>query len=137
MSGVGHCIEAGFALGNALQEGDKDDVCVRAGFDQDGLSKERGARGLDRVYKHNLSAIEGKMRSFGLADIGWLSYNVTYGLLLEPVQPDHPAAALTFAETELVVLTCLIARHAHRCPWDKHSKEDWADSECAGKYSGT
>ncbi len=87
---------------------------MREGFQSDNLTYERGKRGLDRVYKQNIDPIVEKMRSLGLSDTEWLSYNVTYGLLLEPVQPDHPAAALTFAETELVVLTCLLARHAHR-----------------------
>lgn len=114
MPGVGHCIEASFALGNALHDGDKEDICVREGFESDALCYDRGKRGLDRVYKHNIDPIIDKMRSVGLADMEWLSYNVTYGLLLEPVQPEHSAAALTFAETELVVLTCLMARHAHR-----------------------
>lgn len=136
--GVGHCIEASFALGEALAEGDQDDICVRHSFDTDGLSKVRGTTGLDRVYEHNLPPIIDKMRQFGLSDIEWLSYNVTYGSLLEPVRPDNPAAALDFAETELVVLTCLMARHAHRYAVLSRSDRDCVttDGSCKERCFG-
>lgn len=39
---------------------------------------------------------------------------MTYGQLLATTRPENPKASLTFAETEIVVLTCLMARHAHR-----------------------
>lgn len=127
-TGVGHCIEASFALGNALQEGDKDDVCVREGFESDGASFERGSRGLGRVYKQNLVPIMAKMEQSGLSDIAWLSYNVTYGSLLETIRPDNPAAALDFPETEIVILSCLMARHAHRWPLRGVATKSMADS---------
>lgn len=44
----------------------------------------------------------------------WMNYAVTYGTFLRPTLPEYPAAALTFSETEIIITTCLMARHAHR-----------------------
>lgn len=67
--GVGQCIEASFALGEALEEGDRDHVLVREGFDTDGKAMERGDTGLGRIYQHNILAIDRKMFELGLMDI--------------------------------------------------------------------
>lgn len=92
---------------------------------------ERGIFGLDRVYKQNNKPIQDRFKHYGLYDIReyfvsllppseliahseWLGPAVTYGQLLAITRPEFPRAALTFAETEIVVLTCLMARHAHR-----------------------
>jgi hypothetical protein len=43
-----------------------------------------------------------------------MSENITYGLFLEPVSESNPRAPLSFPETEMVVLSCLIAQKAKR-----------------------
>ena len=93
----------------------QEDTFVREGFETDGKAYERGIQGLDRVYKHNSPKIQQRMLDLGLRDIQWLGPAVTYGQLLGVTRPEHPSASLTFSETEIIVLTCLMARHAHRC----------------------
>ena len=82
----------------------------------DGQAYERGSTALQNVYRHNNAPIQERMRDLGLHDIQWLGPAVTYGQFLSPVRgrPEFPRAALSFSETEIVVLTCLMARHAHR-----------------------
>lgn len=43
-----------------------------------------------------------------------MSENITYGLFLTPTTENHPLAPLSFAETEMVVCSCLIAQKAKR-----------------------
>ena len=43
----------------------------------------------------------------------WLTYALTYGSLLSVVRPENPYAALTFSETEILLIACLMARYAH------------------------
>jgi hypothetical protein len=43
-----------------------------------------------------------------------MSENITYGLFLAPVSEVNPQYPLSFPETEMVVLSCLIAQHSKR-----------------------
>jgi hypothetical protein len=50
-------------------------------------------------------------------DSEWISYNITYGIFLGPCAEDGkhtPGAPLSFAETEMVALLCLIGQRALR-----------------------
>lgn len=46
--------------------------------------------------------------------VEWMSENITYGLFLAPVSEVNPRYPLSFPETEMVVLSCLIAHRANR-----------------------
>jgi hypothetical protein len=43
-----------------------------------------------------------------------MSENITYGLFLYPVSESDPRAPLSFPETEIVILSCLLAHRAKR-----------------------
>jgi alkylhydroperoxidase/carboxymuconolactone decarboxylase family protein YurZ len=43
-----------------------------------------------------------------------MSYNVTYGVFLAPCAETMPSAPLTFPETEMIALSCLVAQRALR-----------------------
>ena len=44
----------------------------------------------------------------------WMSYNITYGVFLAPCAETMRSAPLTFPETEMIALSCLIAQRALR-----------------------
>jgi alkylhydroperoxidase/carboxymuconolactone decarboxylase family protein YurZ len=46
--------------------------------------------------------------------LGFISECVTYGIFIEPVSESNPRAPLTFAQTEIVILACLIPQKANR-----------------------
>ncbi|KAF8318677.1 hypothetical protein DL93DRAFT_2075546 [Clavulina sp. PMI_390] len=50
----------------------------------------------------------------GMKEIRWMSENITYGLFLGPVSEADPRYPLSFPETEMVVLSCLVAQRAKR-----------------------
>ncbi|KAF8317783.1 uncharacterized protein EI90DRAFT_3084972 [Cantharellus anzutake] len=118
--GVPHVIEASFAL-KVATEGtpDYDTSFVREGLDDCSHTgnvnenQQRGLRGLERVYRAQYGPISSKMAE-SMAEIKWMSEHITYGLFLEPVSESNPRAPLTFAETEMVVLSCLIAQRSKR-----------------------
>lgn len=43
-----------------------------------------------------------------------MSENITYGLFLAPISEANPRYPLSFPETEMVILSCLIAHRAKR-----------------------
>ncbi|GAA94538.1 uncharacterized protein L969DRAFT_42607 [Mixia osmundae IAM 14324] len=113
--GIPKAIEASLALKAALDDGDRDTTFVRKDFALDDVNAKRGMSGLRRVYRSNLDGI---FDAFGdeLQEMQWISQNVTYGLFLAATtdDPSTPAASLDWQETEVVILSCLIAQGAKR-----------------------
>jgi len=147
LHGVPHAIGASLALKEALAPGDRDDSFVRSGFELDGKNEERGHEALHRIYRDEMPLVG--ERKTAMRDVEWFSYNVTYGVFLAPISDTNPRAPLSLKETEMVVLSCLLAMraelevrwHLRGCIWVGMSEEEVEEvqrvveevaRECAG-----
>ncbi|KZO91062.1 hypothetical protein CALVIDRAFT_542120 [Calocera viscosa TUFC12733] len=110
LHGVPHAIGASLALKDALVPGDRDDSFVREGYHLDGQNAARGYEALHRIYRDEMPLV-GELKS-AMRDVEWFSYNCTYGAFLAPISDTDPRAPLSIRETEMVVLSCLVALRA-------------------------
>jgi alkylhydroperoxidase/carboxymuconolactone decarboxylase family protein YurZ len=110
LSGAPRALRASYALKDALEPGDKDSSFVREGLELGKDLARRGNESRRRIYRNN-SPLSGDTAD-AMMDIAWISSNVTYGVILYPISETTPSAPLTLAETEMVVLSCLISQQA-------------------------
>jgi len=116
LSGVPRAIQSSIALKDALELGDKDNSCVREGLDFGEESARRGYDGRYKVYRD--PSPFGPEVVEAMKDIEWISLHVTYGTFLAPCAELTPAAPLTFAESEIITLACLLSQRAyHETTW--------------------
>lgn len=129
LSGAPRVTQASFALNDALEPGDRDSSFVREGLELGEDLARRGNESRRRIYRDN-SPLTGDTAA-AMMDIGrrhflillgalyqsfkdWISSNFTYGVILSPISETTASAPLTLAETEMVVLSCLISQQAGR-----------------------
>ncbi|KZO91061.1 hypothetical protein CALVIDRAFT_602484 [Calocera viscosa TUFC12733] len=108
--GVPRAISASIALKDALEPGDKDDSFVREGYELDGKTEQRGHEALHRIYRDQMPLVGDDRKE--MRDVEWYSYNVIYGVFMAPISDTDSRAPLSLRETEMVVLSCLVALRA-------------------------
>ncbi|EJU02158.1 hypothetical protein DACRYDRAFT_115921 [Dacryopinax primogenitus] len=136
LHGVPTGIGASIALHAALVPGDRDDSFVREGFHLDGKNEQRGYEALHRIYRDEMPLV-GDLKT-GMRDVEWFSYNITYGAVLSPISDTSPRAPLSLKETEMVILSCLLAMradlevrwHLRGCLWAGLKEEEVEAVQC-------